>query len=56
MEIEEIAFSTHLQAFLLDADHHPGVLALHVEGNIQNAQMFFVFPGMIVEGGGLNTR
>ena len=53
--MDEIMLSTHLQAFFVDADHHPCVLTLHTEANSQNALMLLglsVLPGTLVERGG----
>lgn len=50
-----VSVSTHLQAFFVNADHHPRVLTLHIEANIQSALVLLglsVFPGPVVEGGG----
>lgn len=52
-------FSTHLQAFLVDADHHPRVLALHIEANAQSVLVLLglpVVPGTVIEGGGQRHR
>lgn len=48
-----------MQAFLVDADHHPGVLTLHTEADALKAPMLLgsvVFPGPVVEGGGQRHR
>lgn len=48
--------STHSQAFLVDADHHPRVLTLHIEANAQVLLRLSVFPGTVIEGGGQRHR
>lgn len=51
--------STHLQAFFVDGDHHPGVLTLHTEANTLNALMLLglsVAPRPVVECGGHGWR
>lgn len=54
--LDTIMSSTHVQAFFVDADHHPRVLTLHTEANVQNALRLLglavVLPGPLVEGGG----
>lgn len=47
--------STHLQALSVDADHHPCVLTLHTEPNVQGALVLLglaVIPHPVVEGEG----
>lgn len=34
----------HLQALLVDADHHPGLLALHAEAHVQGALVLLGLP------------
>lgn len=46
--------STHLQALFVDADHHPCVLTLHTEANVQSALVLLrlsILPGSVIEGG-----
>lgn len=53
--LDTITPSTHLQAFFVDADHHPRVLTPHAEADAQNALLLLglaVLPGPLVEGGG----
>lgn len=50
-----ILLSTHVQALLVDADHHPGVLTLHTEADAQSALVLLglcALPGPVVQGGG----
>lgn len=50
-----ITLSTHVQALLVDADHHPGVLTLHTEADAQSALVLLglsALPGPVVQGGG----
>lgn len=50
-----ILLSTHVQALLVDADHHPGVLTLHTEADAQSALVLLglcALPGPVVRGGG----
>lgn len=47
--------TAHLQAFFIDADHHPRVLTLHAEADTQDALMLVGFParpGRVVGKGG----
>lgn len=53
--MDKIMLSTHLQAFFVDADHHPCVLTLHTEAYSQNALLLLrlsIFPWPSVMGGG----
>lgn len=50
-----ITLSTHVQALLVDADHHPGVFTLHTEADAQSALVLLglcALPGPVVQGGG----
>lgn len=50
-----ILLSTHVQALLVDADHHPGVLTLHAVADAQRALVLLglcALPGQFLHGRG----